>query len=203
MKKIVLASVLCALFSVATVFFFVTQTFIRLPLGPSLGCAFLLTAAADAAALSLVGRKRPEGRRKQPESGQETVRGKPSGSDGRERNRGYEVFQRIVSYMEERKPYLDESLNLEDFSKSIFTNKVYVSKNINHYSGKNFRQFVNWYRIQYALDLMKRDPHLKMEEVSVMSGFHTTVSFNMAFRLFEGKTPTEWHDAYVDSLRKR
>ena len=117
--------------------------------------------------------------------------------------RGYEVFQRVVRYMEEKRPYLDEKINLERFSKAIFSNTVYVSRTINYYSGKNFRQFVNWYRIQYALDLMREDPHLKMEEVSILSGFHSTVSFNMAFRLFEGKTPTEWHEEYVDSLRKR
>ena len=35
------------------------------------------------------------------------------------------------------------------------------------------------------------------------SGFHSSVSFNMAFRLFEGKTPTQWIEEYVDSLRKR
>jgi YesN/AraC family two-component response regulator len=104
--------------------------------------------------------------------------------------------------MEDKRPYLDEKLNLDSFSKAVFSNKVYVSKNINHYSGKNFRQFINWYRIQYALDLMKKDPHLRMEEVAMMSGFHTTVSFNMAFRLFVAKTPTEWHEEYVDSLRK-
>ena len=117
--------------------------------------------------------------------------------------RGYEVFQRAVRYMEEKRPYLDEKLSLEQFSKAIFSNKGYVSKNINYYSGKNFRQFVNWYRILHAVELMKADPHLRMEEVSMLSGFNSTVSFNMAFRLFEGKTPTQWQEAYVESLRKR
>ena len=117
--------------------------------------------------------------------------------------RGYDLFRRVVRYMEDQKPFLDDKLNLETFARAMFSNKVYVSKTINYYSGRNFRQFVNWYRIQYALELMRADPHLKMEEVSVMSGFHSTVSFNMAFRLFEGRTPMEWHEEYVDSLRKR
>ena len=105
--------------------------------------------------------------------------------------------------MEEKKPYLEESIGLEDLSRAVFSNKAYVSKNINYYAGRNFRQFVNWYRIQHAIGLLKEDPHLKMEDVSTLSGFHTTVSFNMAFRLFEGKTPTQWLEEYVDSLRKR
>ena len=117
--------------------------------------------------------------------------------------KGYELFRRVVRYMEEQKPYLDDKLDLESFSRAMFSNKVYVSKNINYFSGRNFRQFINWYRIQYALELIKSDPHLKMEEVAMLSGFHSTVSFNMAFRLFEGKTPTEWHEEYVDALRRR
>ena len=117
--------------------------------------------------------------------------------------RGYEVYQRAVRYMEEARPYLDDSLNLEQFSKAIFSNKVYVSKNINYYAGRNFRQFVNWYRIRHAIGLMKEDPRIRMEDVSMRSGFHSSVSFNMAFRLFEGKTPTQWIEEYVDSLRKR
>lgn len=135
----------------------------------------------------------------EPETGPALAPG-VAGSVGK---RGYEVFLRAVRYMEEKRPYLDEKLGLEQFAKAIFSNKVYVSKNINYYSGKNFRQFVNWYRIRHAVELMEADPHLRMEEVSMLSGFHSTVSFNMAFRLFEGKTPTQWQEAYVESLRKR
>ena len=124
-------------------------------------------------------------------------------SPGAAGKRGYEVYERVVRYMEEQKPYLEESLSLEQLSRAVFSNKAYVSKNINYYSGRNFRQFLNGYRIQHAIGLLKEDPHLKMEDVSSMSGFHSTVSFNMAFRLFVGKTPTQWLEEYVDSLRKR
>ena len=194
------ASFFCALLSVMIGFFFLDHSIFSLPLWLRLVCAFALSFAATFAVLYLLiakdtgGVVESRGPDAEPESS--------SVPDGVGK-RGYEVYLRVQRYMEEKRPYLDEKLNLESFSKGIFSNTVYVSRTINYYSGRNFRQFVNWYRIQYALDLMRKDPHLKMEEVSSMSGFHSTVSFNMAFRLFEGKTPTEWHEEYVDSLRKR
>lgn len=105
--------------------------------------------------------------------------------------------------MEEDKPFLDPKLNLASFSRGIYSNTVYVSKNINFYSGVNFRTFVNRYRINHAIMLMKADPGAKIEDIAAMSGFHNPVSFNMAFRLFEGKTPTAWLEEYTDSLKKR
>ncbi len=200
MKKIICASFFCTLLSVLLGGLFFGVAFSDYPFFVRGACCFLLTLVLSTVLLFLLFRHaQPVAPAVPAETGQPEPSPAPDGAG----KRGYELFQRIVTYMEEKRPYLDERINLEQFSKSIFSNKVYVSKTINYYSGKNFRQFINWYRIRYALDLMRKDPHLKMEEVSMMSGFHSTVSFNMAFRLFEAKTPTAWHEEYVDSLRKR
>ncbi len=110
------------------------------------------------------------------------------------------LYKRAIAFMEEKKPFLDESFDLESFAKRIFTNKVYLSRTINALSGRNFRQFVNYYRVRYSTDLAKRDPRLKVEELAMMSGFHTVVSYNMAFRLFMNETPSEWLQRYRTSL---
>lgn len=203
MKEIIVRSVSSALFSVFFCVLFLGGIIPGLPLGAGIPCAFAATLAVTllAALLFRSGRGEPEeeegesveGPEPEPDSASPVAAGK----------RGYELFQRVERYMEEKKPYLDESLSLEQLSKAIFSNKVYVSKNINYYSGRNFRQYINWYRIRHAIGLMKENPHLRMEDVSLRSGFHSTVSFNMAFRLFEGKTPTQWVEEYVDSLRKQ
>ena len=111
------------------------------------------------------------------------------------------LYKRAVEFMEERKPFLDESFDLEEFAKKLFTNKVYLSRTINALSGRNFRQFVNYYRVRYSTELARKDPRLKVEELSMMSGFHTVVSYNMAFRLFMNETPSEWLHRYRASLR--
>lgn len=102
------------------------------------------------------------------------------------------LYKRIMTYMAEKKPYLDSTFDMSDLADSLFSNKLYLSRTINILSGRNFRQFVNYHRIQYALTLMKSDSRLRVMEVSEMSGFHSVVSFNMAFKTNTGKTPSEW-----------
>lgn len=112
------------------------------------------------------------------------------------------LFRRVVMYMEEKRPYLDQTFDMASLADLMFTNKLYLSKTINVLSGRNFRQFVNYYRVQRAIELFKQDPRLKICEVSEMSGFHTAVSFNMSFKVNTGKTPTEWLNAYTSELEK-
>jgi len=102
------------------------------------------------------------------------------------------LYKRVLEYMEEKKPYLEEDISLEQFSRHVYSNKTYLSKTINVMSGHNYRQFMNYYRVEHAISLLKNDPSIRMEDVALMSGFHNVVSFNMAFRLFMSETPSEW-----------
>lgn len=108
------------------------------------------------------------------------------------------LFNDVVRVMETKKPYLQDDFNIDDLARMTHTNRMYLSKAINFHAGRNFNQMVNFYRVKYAQEIMKKDPGLKMVELSQMCGFHTIVSFNMAFKLNERITPSE----YVRSLKK-
>lgn len=101
------------------------------------------------------------------------------------------LYEKVLTMMENKKPFLDEEYSLSDMAASVYTNKSYLSKTINIFSGRNFCQFVNYYRIQYSVELMKKDPHLRVAELAALSGFHTVVTFNMAFKLNMNLTPSE------------
>jgi len=109
------------------------------------------------------------------------------------------VYTRVLRYMERKKPYLVDGFNVEDLAEGIFCNRSYVSKAINYYYGRNFKQFVNYYRVCYAIELMRRDRRIKVIDLAMMSGFHSVVSFNMAFKLFMNTTPS----AYSAQLHAR
>ena len=102
------------------------------------------------------------------------------------------MYVKILEYMEAHRPYLDEKFSLADMAAAIGTNKAYVSRTVNTMYGNNFCQFVNYYRIQYAADMMRKDRRLKVLEVSMMSGFHSVASFNMAFKLYMNDLPSEF-----------
>lgn len=99
------------------------------------------------------------------------------------------LYSRVIRCMEEQQPFLEDDFSLEKFSRMMFTNKTYLSKVINSYSGRNFKQFVNYYRVQYSIELIKKDPRLSVMELAQMSGFHSTVTYNMAFRINMNDTP--------------
>ena len=103
-----------------------------------------------------------------------------------------ELYERIVLYFEMSKPYLDGNLTINDVVKVVYSNKVYISKAICHYTGRNFRQFVNYYRVTYSMDLFRANLEFKVSELAEKSGFNTVVSYTMAFRLFMNETPSEW-----------
>lgn len=112
--------------------------------------------------------------------------------DSTSMSRQDELYERLERYMMEEEPYLDEDLTISSLAREMFTNKTSLSKAINLKSGKHFCAYVNEYRIRYSLKIMKRDCRVKVVELAVMSGFHSVASFNMAFRLYTGETPSEY-----------
>lgn len=106
------------------------------------------------------------------------------------------LYERVLAYMEENKPYLQPEFSLGDLAMAVFTNKTYLSRVINLYSGRNYRQFINHYRTMYAVELIKKDPKLSVSELTMMSGFSSSVTFNMAFRINMNVTPGNYRREY-------
>ena len=102
------------------------------------------------------------------------------------------LYDRCCRYMADRKPFLVESFSLSDLAAVLFTNKVYLSKTINYYSGKNFRSYVNYYRVMYAMELFRRNKSLTVTELGSLAGFHSGTTFNQAFKAVMQESPSTW-----------
>lgn len=102
------------------------------------------------------------------------------------------LFDMAVSLMEDDELFLDPELNLNSLAHKLVTNKVYLSSMINKYSGKGYCQFVNEYRVKYAIKLFSNDPYLRVNQLADQSGFRSVSAFNMAFKLLKHMTPSEW-----------
>ena len=102
------------------------------------------------------------------------------------------LYAKVMDYMETCRPFLDPDFSLEDMSRDLFSNKVYLSRAINYYSGRNFKQFVNYYRVKYSIEMMRSRRNGRVIEMALKSGFHSIVTYNMAFKLNTGKTPGEY-----------
>ena len=102
------------------------------------------------------------------------------------------LYDRCCRYMTEFRPFLVKTFTLQDLANAVFTNKYYLSKAINRFSGKNFRQYVNYYRIMYSMDLFRKNMSLRVTEMAELSGFHSTTSFNHSFKVVMGESPSIW-----------
>ena len=103
-----------------------------------------------------------------------------------------EIYERVTEYFDHSQPFLNSELTISDVGKEVFSNKLYISKAISQYTGRNFCQFVNYYRITYSLGLFRRNPDMNITELANASGFNTVASFGMAFKLFMNENPSDW-----------
>lgn len=102
------------------------------------------------------------------------------------------LYDRIDESMRTKKNYLYEDFTLGDLASTVYSNKSKVSRAINTFTGQNFCQYLNKLRLEYAVDLMKRDPHMKTSEVASMSGFHSNGTFHKTFKMYMDGTPSEY-----------
>ncbi len=109
----------------------------------------------------------------------------------------HELYARAVEMMRSKKPFLLYEFTLYDMAQRLFTNKMYLSRTINTFSGRGFRSFVNFFRIQYSIRLFRKTPTMKVHALAELCGFHSQVTYTAAFKLEMGMTPGEYFTLLV------
>ena len=116
------------------------------------------------------------------------------------------LYDRCCRYMTERKPFLVESFSLQDLASAVYTNRSSLSKIINRYSGRNFRQYVNYYRVMHAMDLFRNNMSLRVVDLAQLSGFRSVTAFFQNFKKVMGEPPSQWcariRRKYIKDLKK-
>ena len=96
--------------------------------------------------------------------------------------------------MVEKRPYLNSSLTIQDVSNDIEIPVRDLSLLINHQLGQHFYDFVNAYRIESAMGILKDTSKSKVTVLEILYevGFNSKSSFNTAFKKHTGNTPTAY-----------
>lgn len=99
----------------------------------------------------------------------------------------------LEGIMEIQKPYLDSELNLIRLAEMLSVSTHHLSYAINTGFEKNFFQYVNEFRVDYAKKLLK-EPNSKLSILGIAyeSGFNSKTSFNTTFKKLTGQTPSEF-----------
>jgi len=100
----------------------------------------------------------------------------------------------LREYMMEKKPFLNPSLTIQDISNELEIPVRDLSILINHKLEQHFYDFVNTYRIEQAMDMLKDATKSKVTILEILYevGFNSKSSFNTAFKKHTGKTPTSY-----------
>lgn len=105
---------------------------------------------------------------------------------------------RLITLMEQEKPYLNPELTLTELSKKLGLGSKQLSQVINQSQQENFSQYVARYRVEEAKRLLAAAAyrHYKISVIAYESGFNSISSFNAAFKKITSITAV----AYRQSL---
>lgn len=103
-----------------------------------------------------------------------------------------DLMRQLDQLMEAQQLFRRSGLKLQEVADLLGSNRTYVTDGIKSARGMSFSQYVNTYRVNYAKELLLKDPDKKISVIATDAGFSTEVSFFRAFKALTGTTPNEF-----------
>jgi AraC-like DNA-binding protein len=105
-----------------------------------------------------------------------------------------EDLERILDYLETKKPYVQLSFSLHDLSQALNIPHGHVTTCFNKELNTSFPSYRNKLRLAHAISLLREGAHLttSIEGIAERSGFKSKSIFYAAFKEEHGMTPTDW-----------
>jgi AraC-like DNA-binding protein len=108
------------------------------------------------------------------------------------------ILKKIKKEMENRNYFTNNLASLSGLAKQINESSHHVSQVINEKLNKSFFELLAFYRVEHAKKLIREDRNAKLtvEELAEMVGYNSKSSFNIAFKKYSSKTPSEYRRSY-------
>lgn len=103
-----------------------------------------------------------------------------------------ELVKHLQKAIEEEQAYLLPNLTLEELAEKLHTDRSTLSQTVNQYTGKNFNNYINEYRIKESIRLIDTTENPSIDEIAFHSGFNNRISFYRAFKKITGISPTTY-----------
>ncbi len=103
-------------------------------------------------------------------------------------------MNRLVDFMNTSLIWKDKELSIVTLSQKTEIPKHYISQILNEKMDKNFYTFINEYRTEYAMKIIKLPEYQdwSIVEIAQESGFNSKTVFNTFFKKYTGMTPSEF-----------
>ncbi|MEL7189678.1 MAG: AraC family transcriptional regulator [Pseudomonadota bacterium] len=93
--------------------------------------------------------------------------------------------------------FLEADLSLQTLSRRTGMNHVYLSRAINDGLGCNFNSFINQLRVDHAKTMIELGNEPSLTKIALAAGFGSKASFNRAFKLYSGVSPSEHRKTHL------
>ena len=105
------------------------------------------------------------------------------------------INNNLENVIVENRYYQDNTLTLQKLAQLLGTNRQYLSNYINQEKHESFYVYINDFRLEEAkrlLDSKNEENHHSVEEISLMSGFNSYITFLRSFKKKYGQTPLQY-----------
>jgi AraC-like DNA-binding protein len=105
-----------------------------------------------------------------------------------------ELFNSIENLIRKRKLFTEPKLTVDFLANEIDVNAVKLSNCIKQFSDKNFNDYINEFRIEFAKNLLidENYKNYTITSIGLESGFNSKSTFYSTFKKHTGFTPTEY-----------
>lgn len=100
---------------------------------------------------------------------------------------GQALFLQFDYLMHSKLIYLQHDIRLDQIAQDLGSNRTYLQQALTEYGQMTFKEYVNRLRIEYAEQVMEREPDILKSEVAIRSGYNNTSSFYRNYNLYHKK----------------
>lgn len=95
----------------------------------------------------------------------------------------------LKGLLEDGHIYSESSIGVDEVARRLGTNRSYLSAFINQRYGKTFSEYINDYRIDAAITLLRADKDMSLTEIAERCGYRSEATFYRNFKDKTGMTP--------------
>lgn len=106
-----------------------------------------------------------------------------------------ELWKKTEQLMDSEKVFRMNDISMEKLAKMLQSNRTYLSRAINKYSGNTFYGYINSKRIEEAISILTdENSQVPMKSLYVMLGYNSLTSFYRAFQKETGCPPSKYRE---------
>ena len=115
------------------------------------------------------------------------------------------LVQKLHIILEQKKPYLSDSLSLTELADEMGINNKELSELLNKHLNTSFYNLINTYRVNEFKDKIKLSDNKKYTLIGLAyeCGFPSKASFNRVFKKQTGMAPSKYKILHEKTLNKK